>query len=127
MRYSVLAAAAATLFVAGCDSSSFMAQNKLLVVPTGPTEFTVPFRGLSGDTDFWCAAGDYAIRGLGVPPATPIYRLSPPPRAGGDGIDFSLSSEGAQDPGLAILSRDLGVSASFARNFCVRLRTRIDD
>ena len=126
MRLSVLAVAA-SLFAVGCSSTGYIAQNKLLVVPINATDFTVPFRGLSGDSDFWCAAGDYVIRSLGLPPATPIYRTSPPPRPGGAGIDFSLSPEGAQDPGLAILSRDLGVSASFARNFCNQFKPRFDD
>ena len=126
MRLTILAAGAA-LCLTACESEGYLTTNRLLVIPTSPTEFTIPFRGLSGDSDFWCAAGDYVIRGLNMPPTTTIYRTSPPPRGGGEGIDFSLTPENAQDPGIAILSRGLGVSASFARNFCERRQRSVFD
>lgn len=100
------------------QASAFVASNGLVVEANGQSEFTVPYRGLSGDTDFWCAAGDYVVRDLGLSPSTRIYRLNSPPRRSGQGITFSLSSEGAKSPGWFILSRDRGLRASFARSFC---------
>jgi hypothetical protein len=97
---------------------AFVAQNGLVVEPRGESRFEIPYRGLSGDSDFWCAAGDYVLRELSLAPSTRIYRLNSPPRRAGQGITFSLSSEGAKRPGFFILSRDKGLSASFARSFC---------
>jgi hypothetical protein len=47
------------------------------------TDFFVPFRGRPGSTSFWCAAGDFVIRGMDLGPATRVFRLSAPPRRGG--------------------------------------------
>lgn len=100
---------------------AWIAQNGLVVEPTGGSEFIVPYRGKSGSRDFWCAAGDYVVRELGRPPGTRIYRTSSPPRRGGDGIRFSLSPEGAKKPGLFLLGDGRGVSAGHARGFCREL------
>ena len=99
-------------------SLAFVSQNGLVVEPRGESRFDIPYRGLSGDSDFWCAAGDYVLRELNLAPSTRIYRLNSPPRRAGQGISFSLSPEGAKRPGFFILSRDRGVSAAFARSFC---------
>ena len=107
----------ATLTIASCGDG-FIASNGLLVSDTGDGTFEIPFRGESGDSEFWCAAGEYVIRGRNLAPSTRIYRLSPPPRRSGDGIVFSLSPEGAQNPGLFISSTDDGLTASFARTLC---------
>ena len=107
----------AALIVASCGDG-FIASNGLLVREAGDGTFEVPFRGESGDSEFWCAAGEYVIRSRNLAPTTRIYRLSPPPRRSGQGIVFSLSPEGAQNPGLFISSPDDGLTASFARTLC---------
>ena len=99
-------------------ASAFMAQNDLVVRGTGSTSFEVPYRGLSGASDFWCAAGDYVIRELNLPVTTKIYRTSSPPRRSGQGMTFSLSSENAKRTGLILFGKSRGVSASFAREQC---------
>ena len=99
-------------------ASAFIAANDLVVEDLGGDRFSVPYHGLSGDSDFWCAAGDYVIRDLGLAPSTRIYRTTPPPRRSGQGITFSLSKEGAQSPGWLVFSRDDGLRASFARSLC---------
>ncbi|MEL7151033.1 MAG: hypothetical protein AAGK71_09880 [Pseudomonadota bacterium] len=106
-----------TLSLIPSAAPAWIAQNDLVVRET-PGGFTVPFRGLSAARDFWCAAGDYVIRELQLPPATTIYRTSSPPRRAGNGISFSLSAENAKRPGLILLSGRRGVSASFAREMC---------
>ena len=99
---------------------AWLAQNGLIVKPS-PGGFEVPYRGLSGARDFWCAAGDYVVRELGRSPDTLIYRTSSPPRRSGQGIRFSLSPEGAKKPGIFLLSGRRGVSAGMARDFCQKL------
>lgn len=107
---------------------AWIAQNGLVVEPSGDSDFSVPYRGKSGARDFWCAAGDYVIRELRRPPGTRIYRTSSPPRRSGQGIRFSLSPEGAKKPGLLIIGDGRGVTAGHARNFCQELELeRLDD
>ncbi len=109
----------AALALTSCgESEVFIASNSLIVRDVGGGNFEVPFRGESGDFEFWCAAGEYVIRKLSLSPTTRVYRLSPPPRRSGQGITFSLSPEGAQNPGVFTSSSDGGLTASFARSLC---------
>ena len=119
--------AAAILAMTTLPANAFLATNKLLVRDTEGGTFEVPYRGLSGPSDFWCAAGDYVIRELNLPPDTRIYRTSSPPRRSGQGMTFSLSSEGAKATGLAFFSRGRGVTASHARQLCEVPRFQFDD
>ncbi len=102
-------------------SFAWVAGNGLIVVERRDG-FEVPYRGLSGAPDFWCAAGDYVVRKLGRAPGTKIYRTSSPPRRSGQGILFSLSPEGAKKPGLIVFSGSRGISAGHARELCNELR-----
>jgi hypothetical protein len=116
-------AVAGLLAMTAAPASAYIAANGLLVQPEGqPGTFNVPYRGLSGDTEFWCAAGDYVNNFLNLPGGTRIYRLSEPPRRSGHGIRFSLNPEGAASrTGLAIFSSDgpsNSVSASMAFALC---------
>ncbi|MEM6385134.1 MAG: hypothetical protein AAF718_02745 [Pseudomonadota bacterium] len=96
---------------------AWLAENGLIVRQKG-SGFEVPYRGLTGARDFWCAAGDYVIRELEMPPDTRIYRTSKPPRRAGQGVRFSLRAEGATRTGLLVWSEGRGLTASFAREFC---------
>jgi hypothetical protein len=116
MRPTTLALAALLL---ATPAAAFVTTNGLVVRPTGGSDFTIPFRGLSGAPDFWCAAGDYVMRGLGRPGNTRVFRTSPGPRRSGQGMSFSLNPALAVDPGVAVLgSPDRGLSAASARQFC---------
>ena len=100
-------------------ASAFIANNSLRVEPRGAEAFHVKYRGgKAGANSFWCAAGDYVTRELGMPNNTLIYRTSSVPRRAGKGISFSLSSEGANKPGLIIFPQKLGITAGFARALC---------
>ena len=99
-------------------AQAFIAKNELIVEPRPDGTFEVPYRGLSGASDFWCAAGDYVVRDLGLPAGTRIYRVSSPPRRGGQGVTFSLTPEGATKTGLVLFGGGRSVSASHARALC---------
>lgn len=86
-RALLLAAAVAT---AASPAVPYEAINRLQVVPAGGQDFTVQFRPLAGLADYWCAAGDYAQRGLRLDSRTRVYRRSPEPRKRGQGITFTL-------------------------------------
>ncbi len=115
----LLTAAALALAAGTASAGDFLALNGLRVAPAGGQEFHVAFGGLTGNDDFWCAAGDFVLRGLGLPPSTRIYRTSPPPRHAGEGVDFSLSDARAADSGFTRFgARDKGLSAAAAQHYC---------
>ncbi len=90
------------LCILATPALAFRAQNGMVVGQTGPTEITVASTIGRGPADYWCAAADFAVRVLGVPGGTAIYRVTPPPRRGGQDITFSL------DP--AIGTAETGIS-----------------
>ena len=107
--------------VLASPAQAFIASNGLGVEPSGSGGFTVPWHGQGGATDFWCAAGDFVIFGLGQSPTTPIYRVSETPRRSGEGMRFSLSPDTAIAPiGIAMLmvTKGQGLSAAMAQSFC---------
>lgn len=122
LRPLLLSAIASAVFPAA--ASAWIASNGLIVKPTGQTSFEVPYRGKSGARDFWCAAGDYVRSELNLPGNTRIYRTSPVPRRSGQGIRFSLSPEGAQPSGLAVLGGHRSISAVHAVTLCREGRER---
>lgn len=81
-------------------AAAFTARNGMIAVQTGPTEITVIHRARRDDTDYWCAAGDFARRVMGLPGKTRLWRASPQPREAGQGIVFTLSEANkAEDAG----------------------------
>ena len=98
---------------------AFQARNGAEVTGTA-TEIVVVARPGLSSSESWCAAGDFVIRGLGLSGTTPVYRLSPPPRRGGEGVTFSLSPEGASERTglLQIWPQGNGVSAAHAQALC---------
>lgn len=97
-RIALIAAAALAL---AQPAYAFEARNSLRVAQTSATDFTVGYKNTAKLTDYWCAAGDFAARGLGVAGPTRVYRLSPPPRGAGQGISFTLDpARAAGETGL---------------------------
>ncbi|MEZ5912384.1 MAG: hypothetical protein R3D84_09305 [Paracoccaceae bacterium] len=118
MRQFALAAGLA-LAVTG-PAAAFSALNGMQVEGDAGG-FAVSARGATGPADFWCAAGDFAVRVLHLPPATPLWRLSEPPRRAGEAVRFSTSGEGAASKTrLFILGAPdrAAVSAGFAQSLC---------
>lgn len=116
-----------TLTALAAPTQAFTAQNGMRVEATGPQAFTVRFPSPDAETQYLCAAGDFVIRGLGLPGATRIYRASPPPRKQGQGIAFTLDEAQKVKMGLftslSAAKDDGGISAAVARgSYCTVLR-----
>jgi hypothetical protein len=95
MSFRSLLSALALATLSALPASAYQAVNGLTVQGDETGGFFVPYRGLSGDPAFWCAAGDYVLNFLDLPSGTRIFRISEPPRRSGQGIQFSLLPEGA--------------------------------
>lgn len=101
-------------------AAAFTAQNGLIVESRGADGFTVPWRGKSGPADFWCAAGDYAIRVLHLDPTAVIYRASEPPRRAGEPMAFTLNPDhAAGSTGLfTLFQKGGGLTVGHAQSLC---------
>lgn len=87
------AAACITLIAAASPAmADFRAINGMWVKNLGKGEFLVQFEARPNETDYWCAAGDYAQRVLGATGKTRLYRVTPPPRKARQGIIFTLDA-----------------------------------
>ncbi|MFV1493464.1 hypothetical protein VWX97_19935 [Phaeobacter sp. JH18-32] len=75
------------LLALAVPASAFRAINRLEVVPAGASQFEVIGRAGALKSDYWCAAGDYVRKSLGLPWQTKIYAV--------DGIGAS-STTGAR-------------------------------
>ena len=83
-------------------AAAFTAQNGMHAYQISPTEIAVDYRARRSDTDYWCAAGDYAQRVLRLPVNDRMWRASPKPRKAGEGIVFTLdSAKQAKGAGLS--------------------------
>lgn len=60
---------------------------------TNPNRFDILQNAGSGGSDYWCAAGEYAIKKLGAPPTARIYLVQPlgKGRLGRNSVGFSLN------------------------------------
>jgi hypothetical protein len=74
--------------LAASPAAAFQAQNNFTVRQLDSTRFEVLSRGGLSASDAWCAAGDFVRRGLRMPGATLIWRISEPPRRSGQSIVF---------------------------------------
>lgn len=99
-------------------AAAFTAQNGMTAVQTAPAEITVIHEVRRGDTDYWCAAGDFAQRVMGLPGKTRIWRASPKPRGAGEGIVFTLdaakAAKGAGPSQFGSGPRDGSIPAAMA-------------
>ncbi len=106
---------------ASSAAQAFVAPNGFTVQRLANGNFQVMNRGGMSSPNAWCGAGAYAMGVLGVPPGTPVFRISPPPAPRGANVEFSLSSAGAaSSTGMATLggSGNGSMSAVAARNLC---------
>lgn len=109
--------------LAATPAAAWQSTNNFTVRQLDSNRFEVLSRGGLGNSDAWCAAGDFVIRGLRLPRDTQIWRISEPPRRSGQSIVFSLSSTGAaSSTGLASFGGGASVSANHGQNICESLR-----
>lgn len=117
---------AALLFiaVAAAPAGAYTLADRPVVEPGPGRSFIVPFTDQAGVSWFWCAAADHARRNLGAARSDRIWRLSAPPRRGGEGIRFSLSPDGAAGTtGLVMLGPDDGaISVAHGLAICAAIR-----
>ncbi len=83
MKIGLTVAAVVVAAVAGCNTAGgtggFISEYSLQVLPspTNPADFEVLQKSPNGATDYWCAAGEYAMKRLGVSPASRVYLRKP--------------------------------------------------
>ena len=104
-------------------AAAFTARNGMTVTQAGPAEIAVAHEPRREDTDYWCAAGDFAQRVLRQPGQARIWRATPKPRKAGQGIVFTLdSTRKAEGAGLSEFGsgpRDGSLSVGMAvGSFC---------
>lgn len=109
----------AACVIIAAPAHAYLAQNDLRVVRKGDGFEVLASPGM-GPSRAWCAAGDYAIRLLGLPSSTPLWRISEPPRKAGEGIVFGLSAEGAASTSglIQIGENDASLTAGAAQALC---------
>jgi hypothetical protein len=119
-RQWVLAAITTAVVIAAGPAQAYYAINHFFVRRISADRLEVFPRGGLTNIDGWCAVGDYVITMMSLPPATPIWRISEPPRHAGESLVFSLSPKGAATSnGLYQLgTTSLSVTAGAARAFC---------
>ena len=105
---------------------AWTAANGSAVIPVSADRFEVINRASSRAPDYWCGAGDYAIRVLGVGPARRIYTwrgLGPSvTRPGRKAMQFALAPPDGADTStpLSLSLHRVGdnLNASMAQNYC---------
>jgi len=105
------------------EARTIIAQNGMQAAQAGPTEIIVFPRARANATDYWCAAGDYAVRVMGLPNATRIWRATPASARVGNGVLFTLdAAKKAEGAGLSEYGsgpRDGSMSLGMAvGNYC---------
>ncbi len=121
-RLSIATLVLGLSLVSALPALAFTAANGMSVASDGARSFVVaPMRGKAGATDYWCAAGDFAIRRLGLRPSTRLYRMTPGSTKAG--VRFSLDEKGAVASGVTVFgAKDSGLSASLAQVYCTSMK-----
>lgn len=118
---------AALMALAPVAAPAWQADNLLTVNPLSGGGFEVVGAPGSGGPDFWCAAGDYAMRVLGADSTQRVYlirsRGAPETSNRTSSVQFSLTPPPGAVPrdGLFLSMRRVGdnLSVAFARNYCL--------
>ena len=126
MKHLTALTVAAALALAPGWSAAWRAMNRQEVLPVSNSVFEVVARAGSGPADFWCAAGDYAYRGLGTPAVQRVYvwrGIGPSVnRPGYKAMQFSLTPPPGADtsPSLTLSLRRIGdnLRAASAQQYC---------
>ena len=124
IRTSLLLAAA---LIVPTVAAGFQAFNRFEVYPVNQSGvFEVVNRHGSASKDFWCGAGDYAIRVLRTSATQRIYLVQPVGPSvtvqGRKGVQFALNPPQGVDttPGYSVTVKRVGdnMPAHLAQNYC---------
>lgn len=112
------AALALGLVTAG-PAAAFLAQNHQQVHGDA-SGFTVRYFPGAKMADYWCAAGDFAISQLHVPPTTHLWRTTEerPRQAGGIGFSLQQAETSGRTGLIQIGGNDGSLSAAGAQAMC---------
>ncbi|MCV2891063.1 RraA family protein [Ruegeria aquimaris] len=124
-RKTVLALLGAGLLAPGM-ALAFQAFNRFEVYPVSKGVIEVVNRNGSAPKDFWCGAGDYAIRVLRTSATQRIYLVRPVGPAvtvqGRKGVHYALQPPPGVNttPGYSVSVKVVGdnMTASMAQNYC---------
>lgn len=122
VRSHALMLALVLLVTSAVGASAWTATNGMNVTSDGARSFVVaPLQGMNSSTDYWCAAGDFAIRRLGLRPSTRLFRMTS--GSGRNSVRFSLDETGSVPSGVTVFgSKDSGLSASLAQVYCTSMK-----
>lgn len=121
-----LSALLGVILVAPDMAHAWRAMNRHEVLPVSEVSFEVISRVGAAPRAYWCGAGDYARRVLGVATKTPIYLTrafgASETRPGRKAVRFSLTKPpgGPVPDALTLSTKRVGdhLSVGFAVNFC---------
>jgi len=108
-------------------ADAWQAENRLTVNPVSDSVFEVIGLPGSPGSEFWCAAGDYALRVLRTSGTQRVYivrgRAAPVTGTGPSAVQFSLVLPDGVPPqsGLFLSMKKVGdnLSVDFARTYCL--------
>jgi hypothetical protein len=101
-------------------ASAYIAANSLQVDEQDDGTILVQSVGADAETDYWCAAGDFVKSQTegGVLPSQVIYRVTPVPRPGDEGMVFSLTEPANAIPESSPAADTGQMNVGLARSFC---------
>jgi hypothetical protein len=101
-------------------AAAYVAENSLQVDAQDDGTFIVQSVGAKAETDFWCAAGDFVKSQTegGVQSADIIYRVTPVPRNGDDGMVFSMTAPATPIPESTGAAETGQMTVGLAESFC---------
>jgi hypothetical protein len=128
MRHLFVLASICTLFALPAAAQEFRAINHMTVTPTGPQSFRVGGQAELWARDYWCAAGEYAIRRLRLPGNTRLYVVDPYVR-GVRTVGFAtdpgnLTPQTALVLGNTLYNPGANLSVNHAYGYCADFRLR---
>ena len=115
-------------FAAPASSQDFRAENHMRVTATGAGSFTVSGMAELGARDYWCAAGDYATRRLGLRPTDRLFVTQPYAKSARS-VGFSVEAGNLVPKGALVLGVTLNepgsdMSVGQARGYCADRKLR---
>ena len=124
---AIFKVAAVVLACAPVAAKAWTADNRLDVNPLPGGAYEVIGDPGSGGSEYWCAAGDYALRVLGAGATDRVFitrgRGAPETSQRRSGVQFSLTPPATVPDGLQIFMdmRRVGdsMNVAFARNYCL--------